>query len=137
MAQFYIKNALQKWHQRKRYSRPCQANCSKVLGWNYGICNSPIIEEIRGLGMITGTEFTNNKSPTDLFPAEWGIGAIFGQECQKRGMLVRVAGDAIMMLPTLIMTPREVGEVDELMRIYGEALKATEVRVAELKSKRN
>jgi len=66
-----------------------------------------------------------------------GIGAIFGQECQKRSMLVRVAGDAIMMLPTLIMTPREVGEVDELMRIYGEALKATEVRVAELKSKRN
>jgi hypothetical protein len=46
MAQFYIKNALQKWHQRKRYSRPCQANCSKVLGWNYGICNSPIIEEV-------------------------------------------------------------------------------------------
>jgi len=106
----------------------------QILGWNYGICNSPIIEEIRDLGMIMGTEFTNNKSPTDLFPAEWGIGTIFGQECQKRGMLVRVAGDAIMMLPTLIMTPREVGE---LMRIYGEALKATEMRVAELKSKRN
>ena len=28
--------------------------------------------QIRGLGMIMGTEFTNNKSPTDLFPAEWG-----------------------------------------------------------------
>ena len=76
-------------------------------------------------------------------------------------MLVRVAGDAIMMSPTLIMTPGEVDEVRsvvpvsplpsqvssilvthiallfQLMRIYGEALKATEVRVAELKSKRN
>ena len=30
------------------------------------------IPQIRDLGMITGTEFTNNKSPTDLFPAEWG-----------------------------------------------------------------
>jgi hypothetical protein len=40
-----------------------------------------------------------------------GVGAIFGEECQKRGMLVRVAGDAIMMSPTLIMTPGEVDEV--------------------------
>ncbi|TVU15767.1 hypothetical protein EJB05_39305 [Eragrostis curvula] len=94
--------------------------------------DSPIIGEIRGLGMILGTEFTNNKSPNDPFPVEWGVGTIFGQECQKRGMLVRVAGDAIMMSPTLIMTPREV---DELVDIYGEALKATEERVAELISK--
>ncbi|PWZ46329.1 Gamma-aminobutyrate transaminase 1, mitochondrial [Zea mays] len=96
------------------------------------LADSPIIGEIRGLGMIMGTEFTNNKSPTDLFPAEWGVGAIFGEECQKRGMLVRVAGDAIMMSPTLIMTP---GEVDELVSIYGEALRATEERVSDLKMK--
>jgi hypothetical protein len=32
------------------------------------------------------------------------VRAIFGEECQKRGMLVRVAGDAIMKSP-LIMTP--------------------------------
>ena len=30
------------------------------------------LPQIRGLGMIMGTEFTNNKSPTDIFPAEWG-----------------------------------------------------------------
>ena len=76
-------------------------------------------------------------------------------------MLVRVAGDAIMMSPTLIMTPGEVDEVRsvihsiaiilssveypcnidrfafQLVSIYGEALKATEARVAELKSKKN
>jgi 4-aminobutyrate--pyruvate transaminase len=91
-----------------------------------------------------------------------GVGAIFGEECQKRGMLVRVAGDAIMMSPTLIMTSAEVDEVChqrftvsplssslgsnpvtslalpfQLVSIYGEALKATEERVAALKSKKN
>ncbi|VAH35655.1 unnamed protein product [Triticum turgidum subsp. durum] len=71
---------------------------------------SPIVGEIRGVGLILGTEFANNKSRDDPFPAEWGVGAIFGQECQKRGMLVRVAGDSIMMSPPLTMTP---GEVDE------------------------
>ncbi|VAH35657.1 gamma-aminobutyrate transaminase 1, mitochondrial [Triticum urartu] len=95
---------------------------------------SPIVGEIRGVGLILGTEFANNKSRDDPFPAEWGVGAIFGQECQKRGMLVRVAGDSIMMSPPLTMTP---GEVDELVSIYGEAMKSTEERVAELKSKKN
>ncbi|KAK9152475.1 hypothetical protein Syun_010784 [Stephania yunnanensis] len=87
--------------------------------------DSPIIGEIRGNGLILGTEFTDNKSPSDLFPAEWGVGAIFGSECEKRGMLVRVAGDNIMMSPPLIMSPKEV---DELISIYGEALQATEKR---------
>ncbi|XP_078176334.1 gamma-aminobutyrate transaminase 1, mitochondrial-like [Carex rostrata] len=94
--------------------------------------DSPIVGEIRGDGLVLATEFTNNKSPTDLFPPEWGVGSIFGAECQKRGMLVRVAGDTIMMSPPLIITP---SEIDELISIYGDALKSTEEKVAELKSK--
>ncbi|XP_047066210.1 gamma-aminobutyrate transaminase 1, mitochondrial-like [Lolium rigidum] len=95
---------------------------------------SPIVGEIRGVGLILGTEFADNKSRDSPFPAEWGVGAIFGQECQKRGMLVRVAGDSIMMSPPLTIT---ADEVDELVSIYGKAMKATEERVAELKSKKN
>ncbi|RVX03510.1 Gamma aminobutyrate transaminase 3, chloroplastic [Vitis vinifera] len=34
--------------------------------------DSPIIGEIRGTGLILGTEFTDNKSPNDVFPPEWG-----------------------------------------------------------------
>ncbi|XP_004305895.1 PREDICTED: gamma aminobutyrate transaminase 1, mitochondrial-like [Fragaria vesca subsp. vesca] len=98
--------------------------------------DSPIIGEIRGTGLILATEFTDNKSPNDLFPPEWGVGAYFGAECEKQGMLVRVAGDTIMipfqqMSPPFIITP---SEVDELISIYGKALKATEERVKELKS---
>lgn len=40
-----------------------------------------------------------------------GVGAYFGAECQKRGMLVRVAGDSIMMSPPLIISPEEIDEV--------------------------
>ncbi|KAH0851690.1 hypothetical protein HID58_094550 [Brassica napus] len=93
--------------------------------------SSPIIGEIRGTGLILGTEFTDNKSPNEPFPPEWGVGAYFGAECQKRGMLVRVAGDGIMMSPPLIISPEEI---DELIDIYGKALKATEERVKELKA---
>ncbi|GAU37327.1 hypothetical protein TSUD_61410 [Trifolium subterraneum] len=112
--------------------------------------DSPIIGEIRGTGLILGTEFTDNKSPNDPFPPEWGkfktyfspipfvltmyvtgIGAYFGKQCEKHGMLVRVAGDGIMMSPPFIISPEEV---DELINIYGKALRDTEKRVQELKS---
>ncbi|KAL6976048.1 Gamma aminobutyrate transaminase 3, chloroplastic [Sarracenia purpurea var. burkii] len=93
--------------------------------------DSPIIGEIRGTGLILGTEFTDNKSPNNPFPPEWGIGAYFGAVCEKHGMLVRVSGDIIMMSPPFIISS---DEVDELISIYGKALKATEERVQELKS---
>ncbi|KAK9196430.1 hypothetical protein WN943_004558 [Citrus x changshan-huyou] len=102
--------------------------------------DSPIIGEIRGTGLILGTEFADNKSPNEPFPPEWGkfltflsyrIGAYFGAQCEKHGMLVRVSGDNIMMSPPFIMSP---AEVDELISKYGKALKATEERVKELKS---
>ncbi|KAG9155378.1 hypothetical protein Leryth_017910 [Lithospermum erythrorhizon] len=95
--------------------------------------DSPIIGEIRGTGLILGTEFTDNKSPNDPFPSEWGIGSYFAAQCEKNGMLVRVVGDNILMSPPFIMTPEEV---DELISKYGKALKATEERVAELKSQK-
>lgn len=40
-----------------------------------------------------------------------GVGAYFGAQCEKNGMLVRVAGDNIMMSPPFIISPDEVDEV--------------------------
>ncbi|KAH9624803.1 hypothetical protein KSS87_007541 [Heliosperma pusillum] len=96
--------------------------------------DSPIIGEIRGTGLIMGTEFTENKSPNDPFPAEWGVGAYFGAQCQKNGMLVRVAGDSIMLCPPLSISEGELDEV--LISKYGQALKDTEARVKELKAQK-
>jgi 4-aminobutyrate--pyruvate transaminase len=98
------------------------------------LSESPIVGEIRGTGLILGTEFTNNKSPNDPFPAEWGVGAYFGAQCEKQGMLVRVAGDTIMMSPPLIIS---FEEVDELISKYTNALRATEERVSQLKVEQN
>lgn len=40
-----------------------------------------------------------------------GVGAYFGAQCEKNGMLVRVAGDNILMSPPFIISPDEVDEV--------------------------
>ncbi|KAE9593426.1 putative transaminase [Lupinus albus] len=93
--------------------------------------DSPIVGEVRGTGLVIGIEFTKNKSPNDFFPREWGVGAYFSAQCEKNGLIVRAAGELIMMCPPLIISPQEV---DELIRIFGKALKATEERVQELES---
>ncbi|AQK68883.1 Gamma-aminobutyrate transaminase POP2 mitochondrial [Zea mays] len=49
-------------------------------------------------------------------------------------MLIRVAGDSIMLSPPLIMTPNEV---EEIISKFGDALKATEEQIGELKSRKN
>ncbi|KAL4383742.1 hypothetical protein GQ457_15G024320 [Hibiscus cannabinus] len=64
-----------------------------------------------------------------------GLGTYFGKQCEKHGMVVRVAGDTIMMAPPFIISPQEIDEASlRLISIYGKALKATEEKVKELKS---
>lgn len=101
-------------------------------GMRKAIGDSPIVGEIRGTGFIMGVEFTANKSPTDLFPAEWAIGSYFGNQCTEQGMLVRVSGDTIMMSPPLISTKEEI---NQLISIIKESVRRTEKRVSELQSK--
>ncbi|KAL9690406.1 hypothetical protein QQ045_010804 [Rhodiola kirilowii] len=51
--------------------------------------------------LAVGTEFVDNKSPDQPFPPEWGVGVIFGAECEKHGMLVRVAGNVSLSLSNI------------------------------------
>ncbi|KNA24573.1 hypothetical protein SOVF_014280 [Spinacia oleracea] len=95
--------------------------------------DSPIIGEIRGTGLILGIEFTDNKSPNDPFPSEWGIGAYFATNCQKDGMIVREAADNVMLCPPLVISEEEI---NELISKFGKALKKTEERVKELKAQK-
>lgn len=47
-----------------------------------------------------------------------GIGAYFGAQCEKHGMLVRVAGDNIMISPPYILSPEEIDEVCSYRSAY-------------------
>lgn len=40
-----------------------------------------------------------------------GIGEIFGAECKKLGMMVKVLGNMIVMSPPLIITHEEIHKV--------------------------
>ncbi|XP_006351980.1 gamma aminobutyrate transaminase 2 [Solanum tuberosum] len=95
--------------------------------------DSPIIGEIRGTGLVLSTEFVDSKSSNDPFPLEWGVGTYFGSQCEKHGMLVSFSGDHVNMAPPFTLS---LEELDEMISIYGKALKDTEKRVEELKSQK-
>ncbi|MCO5606661.1 hypothetical protein L7F22_060850 [Adiantum nelumboides] len=102
-------------------------------GMREAIAESPVIGEVRGTGLIMGVEFTRNKSPTDLFPESWATGTYFGKQCAEQGLLVRVAGDTIMMSPPLISTKEEI---QKLISMFKESVKRTEQRIVDLESKK-
>lgn len=108
--------------------------CSKVKklipGFQNGMRSleeSPIVGEVRGVGLVLALEFAANKVTCEGFPAKWAVGTHFAGQCASRGMLVRVAGDVIMMSPPLIITSEEI---EFMVKVAHEAVKETEKYVA-------
>jgi 4-aminobutyrate--pyruvate transaminase len=95
------------------------------------LAESPIVGEVRGVGLVMAIEFAANKVTCESFPAKWAVGTYFGGQCAARGMLVRVAGDIIMLSPPLIISP---SEIDFMVKVAHEAVKETEKFVSEKQS---
>jgi 4-aminobutyrate--pyruvate transaminase len=92
------------------------------------LAKSSIVGEVRGVGLACAIEFAADKETCEAFPAKWAVGTHFAGQCASRGMLVRVAGDIIMLSPPLIITP---SEVDFMVKTAQASLVETEKYVAE------
>ncbi len=77
----------------------------------------PIIGDVRGLGLMIGTEFTVNGKPADKSIVKNVIHA-----CQERGLLLLSCGtydNVIRWIPPLIVTEEQINDA---LRIFGESL---------------
>jgi 4-aminobutyrate aminotransferase len=80
----------------------------------------PIIGDVRGLGLMIGTEFTFNGKPADKPIIKSVI-----QACEERGLLLLSCGthdNVIRWIPPLIVTAEQVNDA---LNIFGKALKET------------
>jgi putrescine---pyruvate transaminase len=85
--------------------------------------SSPIVGDIRGIGLMAALELVRNKETREAFPAEAGVGAQFKRSAFDCGLLIRAIGDNICMSPPLIIS---ASEIDLMIERLGNALAKTE-----------
>jgi 4-aminobutyrate aminotransferase len=78
----------------------------------------PVIGDVRGLGLMIGTEFTANGKPADKALIKSIV-----HSCEERGLLLLTCGtydNVIRWIPPLIV---DETQINDGLRIFGEALK--------------
>ncbi len=79
------------------------------------------VGDVRGLGLMCGVEFVEDKATKKPFPAERKFGARIQQECYRRGLVSRIKDDIYMLAPPFVVTD---AEIDRMLNILGEAIPA-------------
>ena len=79
------------------------------------------VGDIRGLGLMCGVEFVEDKATKRPFPSARKMGARVQQECYRRGLVSRIKDDIYLLAPPLIVTD---SEIERILNILGEAIPA-------------
>ena len=85
--------------------------------------SSPIVGDIRGLGLMAAVELVRDKQTREAFPEAAAVGAQFRRAALEAGLLIRAIGDSICMSPPLTIT---APEIDLLLERLTDALAKTE-----------
>jgi len=79
------------------------------------------VGDIRGLGLMCGIEFVEDKTTKKPFPPARKMGARVQQECYRRGLVSRIKDDIYVLAPPFVVTD---AEIDRMVNILGEAIPA-------------
>ena len=80
-----------------------------------------VVGDVRGLGLMAGLEFVEDKATKKAFPADRKFGARVHQECCKRGLFSRIRDDIYLLAPPFVTSD---SDIDRIVNILGEAIPA-------------
>src|SRR5207237_9827884 len=66
------------------------------------------VGDVRGLGLMCGVEFVEDKATKKPFPPASKMGARVQQEYYRRGLVSRIKGDLYMLATPFIVTDAEI-----------------------------
>ena len=87
------------------------------------LLDSPIVGEVRGVGLIAAVELVKDKTTKESFPASTAAALHFADRAHAHGLVVRPLGEAVALCPPLVITPEEI---DEMLVRFTRALRDTE-----------
>jgi len=79
----------------------------------------PWIGDVRGLGLLVGVEFVQDRATRARFPADAAIGIHVRDAARRRGLLLRASHWMLVLAPPLTITAEEI---DQVLAILGVAL---------------
>jgi len=94
-----------------------------------GLADSPLVGEVRGVGLIAAVELVRDKATKAQFPAAAGVSAYLAEQAHAHGLVVRALGDSVALCPPLIIEP---AQIDEMLARFERALRDTESYAARL-----
>lgn len=80
-----------------------------------------IVGEVRGKGLLLGVELVKNAETKEPWPDDVKLGLQIGEECIRRGLIIRYDPHWIALAPPLIVTR---DDIDEIMSILEDSITA-------------
>ncbi|HUM08977.1 MAG TPA: aspartate aminotransferase family protein [Acidocella sp.] len=93
-----------------------RAKLAEALG------DSPIVGEIRGVGLIGAIELTADKRLRKFFAKKGRVGTICRDFCFENGLVMRAVGDTMVFSPPLTITE---DEIDLMVRLAKKSIEQT------------
>jgi adenosylmethionine-8-amino-7-oxononanoate aminotransferase len=93
----------------------------KLLDGLQQLASLPHVGDVRGIGLLVGIEFVEDKATKKAFPPAMKVGERIYQEGVRRGLLSRFRGDIYVLAPPFVSTDQQI---DRIVNILGEAIPA-------------
>lgn len=91
------------------------------------LADSPIVGDIRGVGLMLGVEIVQDKATRAPFAPSRQAGPSFDRIAYRNGLIVRCMGDTLGMSPPLIVNE---SDVDEIADKFATSLRSLETLLA-------
>ncbi|HCF7244186.1 TPA: aspartate aminotransferase family protein [Pseudomonas aeruginosa] len=79
------------------------------------LADHPLVGEARGVGMVAALELVKNKKTRERF-TDKGVGMLCREHCFRNGLIMRAAGDTMIISPPLVIDPSQIDELITLAR---------------------
>jgi adenosylmethionine-8-amino-7-oxononanoate aminotransferase len=83
------------------------------------LATSPVVGDVRAIGLMGAVELVANRTTRAPFPAESRVPWRIREAALRRGLICRAGAEGVMLCPPLVTTP---ADIDEIVRILGAAI---------------
>jgi adenosylmethionine-8-amino-7-oxononanoate aminotransferase len=87
-----------------------------LSGLKSALADHPHVGDVRGLGLMCGVEFVQDRSTKAEFPPEEQVGNRIHAAAQQRGLFSRLRGDVFCLAPPVVTPTETLDRIVEILR---------------------